>query len=132
MAEEIVWAASAVIHDSAGRVLLVLRGRAPSRGLWSVPGGRVEPGESLAEAAAREVHEETGLIVQTGRELGRLRIPTGDGRDYEICNFAATVVGGSLCAGDDADDARWVSYEELDSLALTPNLSTYLRGLTLP
>jgi 8-oxo-dGTP diphosphatase len=66
---ETILAASAVICDEAGRVLLVLRGRDPQRGRWSVPGGKVEPGETLEQAATREALEETGLQVRIGPEL---------------------------------------------------------------
>lgn len=123
----IVLAASAVITDDAGRVLLVLRGTEPEKGRWSIPGGSVEPGESLAEAAAREAFEETGLRVSAGRELWCVTIPAGDGRMFEVHDFAATVTGGELASGDDADDARWVAAAELDQLPVTANLADYLR-----
>lgn len=124
----VILAASAVITDDAGRVLLVLRGTEPEKGRWSIPGGSVEPGEALAEAAAREAFEETGLRVSVGRELWCVMIPTGDGRVFEVHDFAATVTGGELAPGDDADDARWVTAAELDQLPLTANLDGYLRG----
>lgn len=127
MNPDIVLAASAVIIDAHGRVLLVKRGKEPQKGRWSVPGGSVEPGETLQEAAAREALEETGLVVKIGRELWTLTTPTADGRNYEIHDFAATAIGGELAAGDDADDARWVSPEELEGLLLTVDLATYLR-----
>ena len=123
-----VLAASAVITDHAGRVLLVLRGTEPEKGRWSVPGGSVEPGESLAEAAAREALEETGLHVEIGRELWSVEIPAGDGRTFEVHDFAATVIGGNLSPGDDAEDARWVTAVELHQLPLTSNLADYLHG----
>ncbi|MEE1622615.1 MULTISPECIES: NUDIX domain-containing protein [Micrococcales] len=125
---EIVLAASAVITDDAGRVLLVLRGTEPEKGRWSIPGGSVEPGETLAEAAAREAFEETGLRVSVGRELWCVTIPAGEGRVFEVHDFAATVTGGELASGDDADDARWVAAAELDQLPVTANLADYLRG----
>ncbi|WP_417233922.1 NUDIX domain-containing protein [Arthrobacter sp.] len=123
----VVRAASAVITDDGGRVLLVLRGTEPEKGRWSVPGGSVEPGETLAEAAAREAFEETGLRVSVGRELWCVTIPAGDGRVFEVHDFAATVTGGELTPGDDADDARWVTAADLDQLPLTTNLADYLR-----
>lgn len=123
-----VLAASAVITDHAGRVLLVLRGTEPEEGRWSVPGGSVEPGESLAEAAAREALEETGLHVEIGRELWSVEIPAGGGRTFEVHDFAATVIGGNLSPGDDAEDARWVTAVELHRLPLTSNLADYLHG----
>ncbi len=123
----VVLAASAVVTDGAGRVLLIKRGKEPQKGRWSVPGGSVEPGESLQAAAAREVLEETGLQVSIGLELWSLTTPTADGRLFEIHDFAATVTGGDLRAADDADDARWVHLEELDGLPLTVGLASYLR-----
>lgn len=123
---ERVQAASAVITDAHGRVLLVLRGKEPQKGRWSVPGGSVEPGETLPAAAAREVFEETGLIVEIGRELWVVEIPIGDGRCYEVHDFAATPTGGTLQAGDDAVDVRWFASEELDQVPLTHDLAVYL------
>jgi len=75
-AEKPIECAGAVVRDGAGRLLLVQRGRAPSAGLWSLPGGRVEPGETAAEAAAREVTEETGLVVEVHELLATV---TGTG-----------------------------------------------------
>ena len=61
----------ALAYDADGRLLLIRRGNEPGRGLWSVPGGRVEPGESDAEAVVREMAEETGLVVEPGALVGR-------------------------------------------------------------
>lgn len=121
-------AASAVVTDPGGRVLLVERGRDPQRGRWSVPGGRVEHGESLEEAAVRETLEETGLRVVVGRELWTVQVPVGDGREYEVHGFAASVVGGLLAAGDDAAEVRWVAPGELRELPLTTDLLDLLRS----
>jgi ADP-ribose pyrophosphatase YjhB (NUDIX family) len=109
--------AGAVVRDDEGRVLLVLRANEPSRGRWSLPGGRIEPGESAEQAAAREVREETGLDVTVGALVCR-----ADLGPYVVDDFAATVVGGTLRAGDDALDARWFSVEEMRSLPLSPGL----------
>ncbi len=125
---EIVPAASAVIVDDQGRILLVLRGHEPQRGRWSVPGGSAEPGETLEQAAAREALEETGLRVRIGRELWTVTLPTVDGRLYEVHDFAATVIDGTLTPGDDAADARWVTPAELDELPLTAGLKDYFVG----
>jgi len=93
-------------------------------GLWSLPGGRVEPGESAVQAAAREVLEETGLQIEVGDLLASVRIG-----DYLVHDFAAVVVGGTLRAGDDAADARWCSFDEAELLPLTPGLLDELRRM---
>ncbi len=111
----------AVIHDAAGRLLLVRRANEPGRGRWSIPGGRVEHGETEPAALVREVAEETGLDVAPGRCLGRVR----RGR-YEIADYSATVVGGTLRAGDDAAAAAWVTRERLDELPLVDGLAEVL------
>lgn len=100
-----------------GALLLVQRGRPPSTGLWTIPGGRVEPGESDAAAVTREVFEETGLIVTPGPFVGYIRIAP-----YDVYDYACTVTGGTLRPGDDASDARWVSYTDLPAMPLTPGL----------
>jgi 8-oxo-dGTP diphosphatase len=106
-----------VVQD--GRLLLVRRGHDPGRGRWSVPGGRVEPGESLAAACAREVREETGLDVEVGALVGRVERPAPDGSTYVIDDLACSVRGpDEPVAGDDADDARWVTGAELAALPL--------------
>ncbi len=116
--------AGAVIRDRAGRLLLVRRGREPGAGRWSLPGGRVEPGETPAAAAAREVAEETGLAVEIGELLAT--VPIGS---YVVHDFAATVVGGALRAGDDATEVRWCSLEDAQLLPLTDNLLDELRRM---
>ncbi len=121
-----VLAAGGVVGDAHGRVLLVLRARAPEAGRWSIPGGRLEPGESLAEAAGREVLEETGLVVAVGREVGVLDIPAGADLVYEVHDFAARVTGGTLDAADDAADVRWASRDEVATLDTTAGLLAHL------
>jgi 8-oxo-dGTP diphosphatase len=118
----------AVIRDDKGRLLLVKRGHEPGAGLWSLPGGRIEPGETDAEALVREMREETGLEVEPGPLLGTVRRPAVDGAVLDIRDYAATVISGTLRPGDDAADARWVSGEELDSLAITEGLVETLTG----
>ena len=120
-----VLAAGAVIVDDDGRVLMVKRGHDPDKGRWSVPGGHVEPGESIRDAAAREVLEETGLRVEIGDEMWCTTIPYRDGETFEIHDFAATVVGGSLRAGDDADEARWMTRDDLEHLPIVATLRDY-------
>ena len=120
----------AVVLDDAGRLLLVQRGREPSRGLWSLPGGRVEPGESDTEAVAREVLEETGLRVQVGTPVGRVRIPAGNGVVYEVTDLRCTLVdpGQEPRAGDDADDVVFADAAALAELPCTPLLLETLRS----
>ena len=120
-------AAGAVITDAAGRVLLVLRGHEPHAGRWSIPGGHVEPGETPAQAAAREVLEETGLTVRILRELGVVELRWGGGVVFEAHDFLAEVVSGELRAADDAADAAWFTPGELATLPLTDDLLDWLR-----
>ena len=123
---------ASVVIVADGAILLVQRGHEPQVGRWSVPGGRVEPGETLRQAAAREAYEETGLEVRIGAELWDLTITDGD-VTYEVHDFAATVTGGSLRAGGDAADVRWIPLDELDLLSLTEDLLGYLtRGGIIP
>jgi acetyl-CoA carboxylase carboxyl transferase subunit beta len=123
-----VLAAGAVVRDAAGRLLLVRRGTDPEAGRWTLPGGRVEPGESPAEAAAREVTEETGLVVTVGREWLVLERPAGPGAVFEIHDFVAEPLGGALRAGDDAADVGWFTPAELARLRLTSGLLTHLQA----
>jgi 8-oxo-dGTP diphosphatase len=109
-------------YDNTGRLLLVQRANEPGRGLWSLPGGRVEPGEDDAAALVREMAEETGLVVQPGDLIGRVR----RGR-FEIADYRCRVVGGTLLAGDDALDARWCDAATLLELPLVPLLLETLR-----
>ncbi len=113
----------AVVTDDAGRIVVVRRGQAPSEGLWSLPGGRVEPGETLVEAVRREVREETGLEVDVHQVVGRVDI-AHDAVVYDVSDFAATVRGtpSPLVCGDDAVDARWVTRHELAQLHTSPGL----------
>lgn len=104
----------AVVED--GQILLVRRGSQPNEGLWAVPGGKVDFGETLAEAATREVKEETGMLV----ELEEI-IWVGEFIDSDIhlvlVDFLGTPTGGELAAGDDAAEVQWVDLEaafELD------------------
>jgi 8-oxo-dGTP diphosphatase len=119
----------AVIKDEAGRLLLIRRGHEPGKGLWSIPGGRIEPGESDESALVREVREETGLAVTAGRLIGTVRRPAGASDTvFDIRDYAAEVTGGTLAAGDDADDAMWVSPADLDALPMSNGLLGALRS----
>jgi 8-oxo-dGTP diphosphatase len=118
----------AIILDDSGRILLIKRGHPPGEGLWSVPGGRLEPGESDAAGVRREVLEETGLRVEVGRLAGTVDRPGPGGVTYVIRDYLATVTGGVPAAGDDAAEVRWCTAAELARLPLTEGLLETLTG----
>jgi 8-oxo-dGTP diphosphatase len=116
----------AIVRDGAGRLLLIKRGHDPEAGKWSLPGGRIEPGETDAQALVREMREEAGLIVLPGPLLGAVERPGPGGSIIDIRDYAATVTGGTLAAGDDAADARWVTAADVPRLPLTSGLADAL------
>jgi 8-oxo-dGTP diphosphatase len=118
----------AVVHDAGGRLLLIRRGHDPHRGCWSLPGGRVEAGESFEQAVEREVLEETGLTVRATRPVGRVRIPAG-AATYDVLDLACVLVvpHGQPVAGDDADDVLFADAVTLAGLTCTPRLVETLR-----
>ena len=119
----------ALVHDAAGRLLMIQRGHEPHAGLWSVPGGRVEPGETPEAAVEREVREETGLEVHVGAVVGRIRIPAGD-VVYEVTDFACTLQDPAQepVAGDDASAVLFADASTMDGLPCTPLLTATLLG----
>lgn len=114
-------AVGAIVFDDAGRVLLIERARPPGDGLWTVPGGKVEPAETLAQAVAREVREETGLVVEVG-PLACVVERIDDDFHYVILDYLARVLGGELGAASDVRAARFVDASELATLPLTDGL----------
>ena len=115
-----------------GRVLLVKRGVPPAQGLWSIPGGKLRRGESLAQAVERELSEETGQRVRAGELVAVYeRLPRADegdrGRHYVVLDFLCESNGGSLRAGDDAADVGWFRVNELDGLSLTQGAAEVIR-----
>jgi len=117
----LVGVGAVIIHD--GCALVVRRASEPLAGQWSIPGGLLELGEKLREGCAREVLEETGLVVEVGPVLDVFDsiFPDADGRTryhYVLIDFLCRVVGGELRAGSDASEARWVTSEELDGLGM--------------
>src|SRR5439155_23970282 len=102
---------------------MIKRGHDPGAGLWSIPGGRIEPGETDAEAVAREMIEETGLTVEVGRLIGRVRRPGLNGAVIDIRDYAATVTGGTPRAGDGAADPPRVAPRELATPETTDRLA---------
>ena len=122
MSGSVIPCVGAVVTDGQGRLLMIKRGHEPGAGLWSIPGGRIEPGETDTEALVREMLEETGLVVEVGPLVGSVQRPGLDGTVIDIRDYAATVTGGALRPGDDAADARWVNVKDLGSLAITEGL----------
>jgi 8-oxo-dGTP diphosphatase len=120
-----------IVRDTAGRLLLVRRANEPGRGKWSLPGGRVESGETDAEALAREMLEETGLSVHAETLVGTVERPAPGGV-YLIFDYACRVLGGELRPGDDAAEVAWVDAAAFAALersgALTPQLADTLRA----
>jgi 8-oxo-dGTP diphosphatase len=121
-----------VVRD--GRALLVRRGHPPSEGLWAIPGGSVELGETLQEAAEREIMEETGLTIRAGEPVYTFDVILRDdaGRvrfHYVIVDLQADYVRGELHSGDDARDARWVAPKELEKLPVNRTTLEVLKKL---
>jgi 8-oxo-dGTP diphosphatase len=114
------------VVDEAGRLLLVRRGHEPAKGCWSVPGGRVEAGEDDAAATAREVLEETGLVVVVHDLVGSVQRKGPDGslfviRDYR-CRPAGDAGPSAVVAGDDAEEVGWFTPAEVRALHCVPGL----------
>jgi ADP-ribose pyrophosphatase YjhB (NUDIX family) len=125
-----------VVIDDQGRFLLIRRGHEPDKGCWSIPGGRVEPGETDAEATAREVLEETGLRVRVDLLTGAIEREGPDGsvyaiRDY-LCRLAKDTDPDDVRHGDDADDAGWFTPTQMRALDCSPGLLDALVGWGLP
>jgi 8-oxo-dGTP diphosphatase len=119
----IVLGVAAVIWNGRGDVLLIRRAKAPRKGQWSLPGGKLEFGETLIDGVRREVREETGLeveilglidVAETIRDAG-----AGAADDhFVLIDYGARVISGTAVAASDASEARWFSLDELDALPL--------------
>jgi 8-oxo-dGTP diphosphatase len=115
-----------------GKALLVRRARPPLASIWSFPGGVVETGETLAEAAAREVREETGLEAEIVGPIDRAEVIRRDAegkveRHYVIIVFAGRSLAGEPVAADDADAAGWFEPGDIDGFELTPDTARIVR-----
>lgn len=115
------------------QVLLVKRGRPPAQGQWAIPGGSVQLGETLQQAAEREILEETGITVAAGGPVYTFDVVERDDQGrvrfhYVIVDLAAEYLGGELRPGDDAQDARWVSNDELHQFSVNSRTRQLLKS----
>lgn len=121
---------AAIFHE--GRFLLVRRGRAPALGLYAFPGGRVEAGETLAEAVRREVIEETGALLSSVEHLVDLELVSEqeEGRvEFILSVHAACFAGGDIAAGDDAAAVAWLTLDEMARLPLAGSVLEIARRI---
>lgn len=128
-----VAAVSVALIDN-GKTLLVRRGREPAKGMFAFPGGRVEAGETLDQAARRELLEETGLSAGDLDPIEILEIaPLGAGKPaYRLHVFQSVPTGGALAAGDDAVEAAWFDLDSLSKLHITSTTFAVCRALLGP
>ena len=130
-----VGVAAVVVRDQ--EVLLVQRGREPAKGLWGLPGGLLELGETLAEGARREVLEECAIHIETGPVVGVFEPIQRDEGDniryhYVVVDLLATYVEGEPNPADDADDAQWIPLDALDDLPMLPETRAIIRRAAAP
>jgi 8-oxo-dGTP diphosphatase len=123
-----------VIIRDGNRIVLIQRAKEPSMGLWTFPGGAIELGESLHDAACREALEETGLHVELGKVAtvidNVVRDQAGQVQyHYVIVDYMAQPIGGTLQPGTDVSQARWVTLADLGVLPMTEKAETLARRL---
>lgn len=128
-------ASVAAVLFSGNRVLLILRLNEPSKGRWSLPGGVVELGETVEDALAREVLEETGILARPEKLLTVFDsiVKDDEGRvryHYVLSEYLCTLLGGELHAYSDVGQVRWVPVEELDSLEMSPGTRRFIKRVT--
>ena len=119
-----------VIRDR--KILLVKRNKAPNKGQWAIPGGSIKLGETLQEAAEREIREETGLMVKAKEPVYTFDFIERDQKGqirfhYVIVDLMADLVGGELRPSDDAVDAAWFSPEDVEHAGVTETTREFLR-----
>lgn len=124
-------AAGAIVFNE-NRVLLVQRGQAPAEKMWAIPGGSVKLGETLQQAAEREIYEETGIVIKARMPVFSFDVIVRDDAGsvqfhYVIVDLIADYVSGEVRPGDDALDARWVSAQEMETLNLSLNTQELLK-----
>jgi ADP-ribose pyrophosphatase YjhB (NUDIX family) len=122
---------AAIIRD--GKVLIVRRARPPARGVFTLPGGGVEAGETLHEAVAREVLEETGLVIEPIALAGHREVITRDGdgkveRHFVILPFAARWISGEIALNEELAEAHWLEPAELAGLTTTEGLAEIVQA----
>jgi 8-oxo-dGTP diphosphatase len=130
----VVGVGAVIVQD--GKALIVKRAHEPRKGEWSLPGGRVELGETLVDATKREIKEETGLDVNVGPIVEVFdRVHRLDDRvryHFVIVDYLCTPCGGTLIAGDDAESVAWVGANELEAYGVNEHAARVLRkGLAL-
>ena len=121
MADPILGASACIWRD--GQVLLVKRGKPPGKGLWSLPGGKIESGEQAEAAAARELFEETQVTAKLVEAIGPFEVRRDGALVYSISCFAGLYVSGEAVAGSDAADVAWVYPQALRGFQLAPNIA---------
>src|ERR1700733_7279844 len=121
MAENLPRIGSALlVRDELNRILLGKRNKDPQRGSWIIPGGKIHAFESIAEAAARELHEETGLIVEVGDHFNVYEIINPPNEHRIVIYSWGKVVGGEARASDDISELKFFELEELGEVPVTP------------
>ena len=125
----IVGVGAVVVQD--GKALIVKRAHDPRKGEWSLPGGRVELGESLVDAVRREIREETGLEIDVGPMVEVFdRVHRHEGRvryHFVIVDYLCACLGGTLRAGDDAEDVAWIEDDELERYGVNEFAAAVIR-----
>jgi ADP-ribose pyrophosphatase YjhB (NUDIX family) len=124
--------AATIFHE--GKVLLAVRGKPPNLGKWGIPGGAVELGETVEQAVAREVLEETNIVVKPKRLITVLNSIGKDSEGkirvhYILLEYLCEYVSGEVHAASDAPDARWFSVKDLDKIDMMEYTRTLVTGV---